>query len=51
VEYEGQIWKLAPLTYKLYEQRGGLNPSGAYAGADYFKYKGKKLRDLPDIAN
>lgn len=49
VEYEGQIWKLAPLTYKLYEERGGLNKSGAYAGADYFKYNGKKLRDLPDI--
>jgi hypothetical protein len=49
VEYGGQIWKLSPLTYKLYEQRGGLNKSGAYAGADYFKYSGKKLRDLPDI--
>lgn len=22
-----------------------------YEGADYFKYKGKKLRDLPDIVN
>lgn len=49
VEYSGQIWKLAPLTYKLYEQRGELNKSGAYAGADYFKYKNKRLRDLPDI--
>lgn len=50
VEYEGQIWKLSPLTYKLYEQRGQLNESGAYAGANYFKYKGKKLRDLPDVS-
>jgi hypothetical protein len=49
VEYDGQIWKLSPLAYKLYEERGKLNASGAYAGADYFKYKGKKLRDLPDI--
>ena len=49
VEYGGQIWKLSPLTYKLYEQRGGLNASGAYAGANYFKYNGKKLRDLPDV--
>ena len=49
VEYDGQIWKLSPLAYKLYEQRGELNTSGAYAGADYFKYQGKKLRDLPDI--
>ncbi|MFH1188002.1 MAG: GIY-YIG nuclease family protein [bacterium] len=49
VEYEGQVWKLSPLTYKLYEQRGELNNSGAYAGANYFQYKGKKLRDLPDV--
>ena len=49
VEYDGQIWKLTPLAYKLYEQRGKLNASGA--GADYFKYKGKKLRDLPDNVN
>jgi hypothetical protein len=49
VEYEGQVWKLSPLTYKLYEQRGELNNSGAYAGANYFKYKGKKLKDLSDV--
>lgn len=49
VEYEGQIYKLSPLAYKLYEQRGELNTSGAYAGADYFKFNGKKLRELPDI--
>ena len=49
VEYEGQVWKLSPLAYKLYEQRKELNASGAYAGADYFKYKGTKLRDLPDV--
>ncbi|MCX6723422.1 MAG: GIY-YIG nuclease family protein [Candidatus Staskawiczbacteria bacterium] len=51
VEYEGQVWKLSPLAYKLYEQRGELNDSGAYAGADYFKYSGKILRALPDIIN
>lgn len=50
VEFEGQTWKLSPLTYKIYEQQGKLNESGAYAGADYFKYKGKRLRDLPDIS-
>ena len=49
VEYGGQIWKLAPLTYKIYEQKGELNNSGAYQGAAYWKYKGKRLRDLPDI--
>lgn len=27
VEYEDQIWKLSPLTYKLYEKRGKLSKS------------------------
>ena len=49
VEYTGQRWKLSPLAYKLYEQRGELTASGAYQGAAYFLYKGKKLKDLPDI--
>lgn len=51
VEYENQIWKLSPLVYKIQEQRGKLSPSGAYSGADYFKYKGKTLRSLPDVIN
>lgn len=49
VEYGEQVWKLAPLTYKIYEQKGELNGSGAYQGAAYWEYKGKRLRDLPDI--
>jgi hypothetical protein len=49
VEYGGQVWKLSPLTYKIYEQKGELNPSGAYQGAAYWQYNGKRLRDLPDI--
>jgi len=49
VEYGEQTWKLSPLTYKIYEQKGELNPSGAYQGAAYWQYKGKRLRDLPDI--
>lgn len=49
VEYGGQVWKLSPLTYKIYEQKGELTPSGAYQGAAYFSFKGKKLKDLPDI--
>lgn len=49
VEYGGQIWKLSPLTYKIFEQKGELNTSGAYQGAAYWQYKGKKLKDLPDI--
>jgi len=48
VEYQGQIWKLSPLTYKIFEQRGELNTSGAYQGANYFQFKGKKLKDIPD---
>jgi hypothetical protein len=49
VEYDHQIWKLSPLTYKIFEQKGKLNTSGAYQGAAYWCYKGKKLKDLPDI--
>jgi len=49
VEYGEQIWKLSPLTYKIYEQKEELNPSGVYQGAAYWQYKGKRLRDLPDI--
>jgi hypothetical protein len=49
VEYGKQIWKLAPLTYKIYEQKGGLNSSGAYQGAAYWEYKGKRLKNLPDV--
>lgn len=49
VEYEGQIFKLSPLAYKLFKERNELNKSGAYHGANYFEYKGKKLKDLPNI--
>ena len=49
VEYGGQVWKLSPLTYKIFEQKGELNSSGAYQGAAYWEYKGKKLKDLPDM--
>ncbi len=48
VEYEGQVWKLSPLAYKIFEMRGELNTSGAYQGANYFEYNGKKLKDIPD---
>ncbi len=49
VEYADQVWKLSPLARYLYEQRGELNASGAYQGAYFFLYGGKRLRDLPDI--
>jgi len=49
VEYNGQVWKLSPLTYKIFEERGELNESGSYQGAAYFEYNGKKLKDIPDV--
>jgi hypothetical protein len=51
VEYGGQVWKLAPLTYKIYEQKGELNGSGSYQGAAYWQYNDRRLRELPDIIN
>lgn len=50
VEYGGQTWKLSPLTYKIYEQKGELTKSAAFNGSLYWKYKDKRLRDLPDIS-
>ncbi len=49
VEYGGQVWKLSPLTYKVFEDKGQLNSSGAYQGANYWEYQGKKLKDLAEI--
>ena len=49
VEYNGQVWKLSPLTYKILTERGESNKNTAYQGAAYFEYNGKKLKDLPDI--
>lgn len=49
VEYGGQVFKLSPLVYKIFEQKGELNSSGTYQGAAYFKFNGSKLKDLPDI--
>ncbi len=46
VECDGQIWKLSPLTRKLFEDKGQANASGAYQGAAYWSYGGKKLKDI-----
>ena len=48
VEYKGQIWKLSPLTHKIYEEKNQLSQSGCYQGAYYFKYKNVRLTKLPD---
>lgn len=49
VEYGSQTWKLSPLTYKVFEDKGQLNNSGAYQGANYWSYNGRRLKELPDI--
>lgn len=49
VKYNGDTWKLSPLVLKLFQDRGEVNKSGAYQGAAYFEYNGRKLKDLPDI--
>ena len=46
--YGGQLWKLLLLTYKIFEEKGQLNTSGAYQGAVYWKLSGKKLKDIPN---
>jgi len=49
VEYGGQRWFLSPLVRKIFEYRNQVNDSGAYQGAAYFCFDGKKLKDLPDV--
>jgi hypothetical protein len=50
VEYANQVWKLSPLTRKIYVDMEKGYPSGAYQGAAYWQYNNKKLKDLPDIS-
>ena len=43
VEFEGEIYKLSPLTKKLKERFGNANKSGAYRGSEHWSYQGEKL--------
>lgn len=49
VEYNDITYKLSPLTYKIMEERGELNKSGAYQGAQYWDYKGTRLSRIKDV--
>lgn len=46
VEFEGERWRLSPLTAEIQKRRGQLTKSGTYSGADYWEYEGVKLYDL-----
>ena len=46
VEFEGKVWKLSPLTREIRTRKGNCNKSGAYQGANYWKYGDKLLIDL-----
>lgn len=46
VEYEGQVWKLSPLTYRIFAEKDSLNKSGAYQGAAYWSFNGARLKDI-----
>ena len=48
VEYKGQIWKLSPLTHKIFEEKDQLSQSGKYQGSYYFKFNNVRLTKLPD---
>ena len=48
VSYGGKTWHLSALTRLIYTQRGEVNNSGAYRGADHWMYGGVKLTKLVD---
>jgi len=51
VEYDGQLWKLSPLTYRIFENKNQLNASGAYQGAAYWMYRDQKLKDISIVTD
>ena len=46
VEFEGKITKLSPLTREIKIRQGRCKKSGAYQGAQYWKYEDIRLADL-----
>lgn len=48
VRYRDNVYKLSPLTRKIMEEQDRGNESGAYQGAQYWDYKGKRLARIPD---
>ncbi len=48
VEYDGEVYKLSPLTREIFQKKGKCSASGAYQGAVYWMFNGKKLKDLED---
>ena len=46
VLFEGEYWKLSPLTRELKRKEGDLNMSGSYRGSQYWQYDGVCLVDM-----
>lgn len=46
VEFEGEKWKLSPLTREIQRRRGLLNDSGTYKGSQWWEFDGIRLTDI-----
>lgn len=46
VEFEGEKWRLSPLTRELKERAGAVSESGSYQGANYWMWDGVRLNAL-----
>jgi len=46
VEFEGENWKLSPLTKEIKRRKGQATPSEAYRGSAYWEWDGYKLSNL-----
>lgn len=46
VKFEGEKWKLSPLTRELYTRMAKRSKSGAYRGSDHWEYNGIKLTKI-----